>query len=155
MKQTLAGIVGAIALGALCSCAHTVPPQLAEAREAYKRSNGSTTASLTPTDLYDAKKALDQANASFDSAGDSLKTRDLAYIALRKVEIANAKARAEYDKRQIAEATKSGVQMRDEQLTQTKEQLQATTTELEKEREARTAAEARLESVIRDLGAIA
>ena len=162
MKQIIAGLIGIVALSTLCSCATTAPPQLVEARQAYTQSTSGLTAKLTPTELYDSKKALDQANANFEKEGDNPKTRDYAYIALRKVQTADTKARTEYDRRQIYEASKAGVKVRDMQLILTKEELEAerranelATAELEKEKGARQAAEASLQSALTELAAVA
>jgi outer membrane protein OmpA-like peptidoglycan-associated protein len=95
-------------------CAIT-PNVLLEARNAYSTSTGGLAGKLAPTELYDAKKALDQANREFDDHGDSAETRDYAYIAQRKIELANVKARTALDRMKITEAEKAGVVVRDRQ----------------------------------------
>jgi outer membrane protein OmpA-like peptidoglycan-associated protein len=173
--------MAALAMGGLGGgCATTAPPQLVEARDAYTLSNNGLAAKLTPTDLYDAKKALDTANQEFDQHGDTLACRDLAYVAQRKLELAEVKARTEQDRRQIAEAVKAGVVVRDAQvkntqvaLASTREQLkderrennaatkdlQAANTaqgkELDAEKQARLSAEAKLAGAMKDLATIA
>ncbi len=92
----LAGLIGA--------CATAAPPaQLVEARATYTASSGGLTAQLSPTELYDAKKVLDKADLEFDQHGNTNECRDLAYIAQRKLVLANVKARTESDRQKIAE----------------------------------------------------
>jgi outer membrane protein OmpA-like peptidoglycan-associated protein len=180
-------IVTAALAGLIAACATTPPPQLIEARSAYATSSTGLAAKLTPTDLYDAKKALDKADQEYAAHGDSAECRDYAYIAHRKVELSDAKARTELDRQKIAEAAKAGVQVRDtqvkttqaalvatrEQLTQERrdststanelrtansvqgKELQATTVQLEAEKQARMTVEAKLAGAMKDLAAIA
>jgi len=180
-------IATTVLAGMLGACATTAPPQLVEAREAFAASSKGPASQVTPTDLYDAKKALDKADAEFSQHGDTLECRDYAYIAHRKVELTDAKARTELDRQKIVEAGKAGVVVRDNQvkatqaaLTLTRNQmkeerqqnavatndlrainaaqnkdLQATTSQLEVEKQARLTAEAKLAGAMRDLKDIA
>jgi outer membrane protein OmpA-like peptidoglycan-associated protein len=115
-------------------CAAVAPAQLIEARETYVRSNDGLAAKLTPTELYDAKKVLDKANTEFENHGDTWAVRDYAYIAHRKLELANAKARTELDRQKIAEAVKLGVKVRDLQVKNTQDALISTREQLKDER---------------------
>jgi outer membrane protein OmpA-like peptidoglycan-associated protein len=123
----LAGLTGA--------CATTAPPQLVEARSTYTASSSGLAATLSPTELYDAKKVLDKANREFDQNGDTNECRDLAYIAQRKLELAEVKARTEQDRQKIAEAVKAGVVVRDVQAKNTQAALASTREELKQERQ--------------------
>ena len=169
-------IVGIAVSGLLSACATTTPPQLVEARDAYSASSTGLAGKLTPTELYDAKKVLDKANQEFDEHGDTSEVRDYAYIAKRKIELAETKARTQVDRQRIADAVKQGVVVRDSQfknleagLAKTREQLEAernqgvlkdkdleqTTAQLESEKQARMTAEAKLAGAMKDLAAIA
>jgi hypothetical protein len=106
-----ATLVGAFA-GSLAGCASAAPAELVSARNAYAVSSGGLAAKLTPTELYDAKNALDRADQELADHGDTNACRDYAYIAARKVELADAKARTELDLQKIAEAVKAGVTVR-------------------------------------------
>ncbi len=164
------------AAGLMTACASSTPGQLIAARDAYAMSSAGLSARLTPTDLYDAKKALDQAEREFTENGDTLACRDYAYIALRKTELADVKARTEVDRQKISEAVKAGVVVRDNQvkstqaeLASTKEQLkderrdsteqgkilEKTTVQLGAEKMARQTAEAKLAGAMKDLATIA
>lgn len=78
--------------GIFGSCAATVPRELVDAREAYQRASTGLTAKVAPTELHIAKQALVLAERSFEKTSDSYETQDLAYLALRKSEIAEATA---------------------------------------------------------------
>ena len=87
----LISVVGAVGIA---GCAAAVPPQdLVNARSAYDRASKGSTAQLDPADLHNAKEQLDVAEASFVKDGDTQDTRDQAYIAVRKTELAEVRAR--------------------------------------------------------------
>src|SRR5580765_9063908 len=53
---------------ALVACGHTpTPNELVEARAAYGRASSGQTNELQPAQVYEAKQALDKAEASFNS----------------------------------------------------------------------------------------
>lgn len=130
-------LAGAFA-GSMGACASTAPEQLVEARNAYAVSSGGLAAKLTPTELYDAKNALDRADREFADHGNTYECRDYAYIAERKVELADAKARTEADRAVIAEAVRAGVVVRDAQVKSSQAALAATRAELKDERQDNT-----------------
>lgn len=81
------------ALASIGGCASTTPPQdLVTARNSYDRASHGPTATLDPADLHSAKESLDLAETSFTNDGDTQQTRDLAYTADRRVQIAEAHA---------------------------------------------------------------
>lgn len=164
-----------VACALLGACASNPPLQLVQAREAYKVSSGGLAASLGPTELYDAKKSLDKANAEFDDHGDNATTRDYAYIAARKIELVDVKARTERDRQSINETAKTGVTVRDAQLANNQTALASSAAQLAEERrnstaqgvalaknaadldaekQARSSAEGKLAGAMRDLAAI-
>jgi outer membrane protein OmpA-like peptidoglycan-associated protein len=123
------------ALAAILSgCATTAPTELVQAREAYTHSSEGLAAKLAPTEIYDAKKVLDQANKEFDDHGDTPWVRDYAYIASRKLELADVKARTERDRQTISAAVKAGVVVRDAQVKDAKSVIASTREELKDER---------------------
>jgi outer membrane protein OmpA-like peptidoglycan-associated protein len=83
------------------ACATATPSELTNARTAYSRASAGPAAQFTPSDLHKAKTALDVAERSFVEDEDSRKTADLAYIAERTAQLAEARA-------QTAIAEKSG-----------------------------------------------
>jgi outer membrane protein OmpA-like peptidoglycan-associated protein len=77
---------------AVSACAHAVPPELADARSAYDRASHGQTAQLAPAEVHKARTALDQAEQAFADKPEAQGTRDLAYVALRKAQLAEVTA---------------------------------------------------------------
>lgn len=83
------GLLGTIA------CAPSKPPQdLLSARAAYYRASEGPSVALNPSGMDTARKQLEAAEASFEKDGDTQETRNEAYLALRKTELAESVARA-------------------------------------------------------------
>src|SRR5438045_1116634 len=74
------------------ACATSMPVELSNARTAYARASAGRAADLARSDLHKAKAALDAAEQSYSEEQSSQKTVDLAYIAQRTAEIAEAHA---------------------------------------------------------------
>lgn len=89
------GLVIAIAgVPTILGCAAAVPPQdLVNARTAYDRASKGPTPAFNSADLHTAKEQLDVAEAAFREDGDTQNTRDQAYVAVRKTELAETVAR--------------------------------------------------------------
>jgi outer membrane protein OmpA-like peptidoglycan-associated protein len=69
----------------------TIPPkELINARSAYQYACDGPAAQLVPAELHKAREALVLAEQSFQKEPDSFKTKDLAYVAQRKSELAGA-----------------------------------------------------------------
>ena len=78
----------------IIGCAAAMPPQdLVNARTAYNRASRGPAPAFNPADLHTAKEQLDVAEASFREDGDTQNTRDQAYVAVRKTELAETVAR--------------------------------------------------------------
>jgi outer membrane protein OmpA-like peptidoglycan-associated protein len=80
------------AAGFAAACATTTPIELENARVAYSRASAGPAAQYTPADLHKAKAALDKAEQNFSYGNDAQTTIDLAYIAERTAQIAEAHA---------------------------------------------------------------
>jgi outer membrane protein OmpA-like peptidoglycan-associated protein len=74
------------------ACATSTPIELKNARVAYARASSGPAVDHTPADLHKAKSALDQAEKSQAEDRDKQETIDLAYIAERTAQIAEARA---------------------------------------------------------------
>jgi len=133
-------LVGLTFAGLGAGCAAIAPSQLVTAREAYSRSSAGLAARWTPQELEEGRKMLDRANSEFQEHGDTLAVHDYAYIANRKFELADARARNEVDRQRIAEATAQGIVVRDEQASQSQEALARARAQLHRERIANDAA---------------
>ena len=76
---------------ALAACgAHRPPQELIEARAAYDHAAQSNAQALVPAELHVARTSLDEAEHAFSDDESSQKTKDLAYIATRKAQRAEA-----------------------------------------------------------------
>jgi outer membrane protein OmpA-like peptidoglycan-associated protein len=135
MKIRMKSLLASIAFTVLLSgCATTAPAALIQARTTYTASSNGLAAELTPTELHDAWTVLSKANQEFAEHGDTAMCRDYAYIAQRKLELADAKARTELDRQKIAEAVKAGVVVRDSQVKRARTALSSTREQLKDER---------------------
>jgi outer membrane protein OmpA-like peptidoglycan-associated protein len=84
-----------IALASTVGCAPALPPQdLVTARATYGRASHGPAATLDPADLHNADESLKLAEQSFAQDGDSQRTRDFAYVADRRAQIAEARGEA-------------------------------------------------------------
>lgn len=90
ISRTFAGLTLSAALGSLVCGTTLAPKELMDARDAYDRAAKGPAAKLTPAQLDTAKQALDQAETSFKDDGDEEVTKTLAYIAMRKAQVAAA-----------------------------------------------------------------
>lgn len=88
------GLILAVFTGASATvgCAATLPGELVKAREDYRRASVGPAAQLAQAQLHVAADALAKAEQSFADNPDSFHTRDLAYVAQRKAELAEATA---------------------------------------------------------------
>ncbi|RKH32547.1 DUF4398 domain-containing protein [Corallococcus praedator] len=94
---------GASALAA--GCAHSSPPsELTAARSAYQEVSRSAEGRERPADVAAARAALQEAENEYAESSGSVKTRSLAYVALRKAEIAEARGQADLAAQQRAQA---------------------------------------------------
>lgn len=81
---------------ALTACGTTNPPQgLIDARAAYHKAESSNAGTLKPAELHVAKESLDKAERAFTADGSSSEAGDLAYVAMRKSELAESLGNAE------------------------------------------------------------
>lgn len=160
--KTSSIVVGALALVAV-GCGSTLPPkELVDARAAYQSAAKGPAAQQSPAELHVAKQSLDQAERSFNDDGDSPATKDFAYIAIRKAQLAEASARASIAQKDREAAEReaqnlTGEQLRKAQseLASTKGNLEKTAGELERERIARAEADKKLAQAMADLQKIA
>jgi outer membrane protein OmpA-like peptidoglycan-associated protein len=155
--KTSSLLTAIICAGVLSACATTVPIELVDARDAYHRASVGNTAQVAPAELHVANLALAQAEQSFKTDPDSYRTRDLAYVAWRKAQLADAAASIAIQQKSEAQAkndyqtTQGKVVAKTKQdLSQTRSALaasqrigEATAEQLSTEQEARAAAEKR------------
>jgi outer membrane protein OmpA-like peptidoglycan-associated protein len=106
------------------ACAHAPTDDLVSARRTYQKVANGPTNEQAPAEVYEAKKALMRAERAHEKDPGSNHERDLAYVALRRAELAMARA----DMKQ-AEAKAEAAKAR--HLAMLEEQRDASRAELE------------------------
>lgn len=161
--KTIEALGLVLTLSGIAACAPAVPPQeLVSARNAYDRASHGVTAQADPADLHTAKKTLDRAEKSFADNGDARETRDLAYTAERRTEIAETRARTALEiqhKAQVIAAMNASqtaaVQTTSAALSRANQQLTTQGQQLQTETQRRQDAEKRAAQAAADLARIA
>ncbi len=104
-------------------CATVAPNELINARAAYQDASAGPAEQLVPAELHKAHEALVLAEQSFLKESDSQKTKDLAYVARRKSELAGALGAAAADKASKDEASADFQKKQTELVKQGKQDL--------------------------------
>jgi outer membrane protein OmpA-like peptidoglycan-associated protein len=157
--KTIAVAIGALALAA---CSSAIPRELQDARAAYQRAASGPAAEYAPADLHTAQETLAVAERSFDRSGDSDETKDIAYAAQRRAEIAEMHGSTAALMRQRADTLAQIENLRKQQVTttaaelsRTRDQLAQQNQALQGERQRREDAEKRAAQAQADLARIA
>ncbi len=160
----LVGVLGVTSgVTAVAGCATTEPPrELVDARAAYQKAQQGPAAQYDPASLHVASESLRTAEDSFGASGNSAETRDLAYAAQRRAQLAEAQAQVKVAQQETADAKKQ-VQLTQAdlanrtrgELTQTRAALQSQQQQLESERQRRLDAEKRAQQAAADLARLA
>jgi outer membrane protein OmpA-like peptidoglycan-associated protein len=129
----IAVLVAPVTLAGFFACGgERVPPKaLVDARDEFSRAKTGVTIQLDPTDVHEAELALQRAEQAWNNEPDDPTTTDLAIIAQRRAQIAEAEAsalkseqEAETAKHDLAASMSSQLQSTRGQLDQTKSALQ-------------------------------
>jgi outer membrane protein OmpA-like peptidoglycan-associated protein len=134
-KHLTWGVLGA---AVLAGCAGSTPRELLDARYAYQRAASGPAAQYSADTLAEAREALQAANHAFAQEKGSERARTLAYVALRKAQVAESRARAAVaeQERQQAEQQLAVAQSADaERLRQELNQARAELGEAQRLRE--------------------
>ena len=92
--RSIVVLIVSTSAASLIACSASLPPQdLINARDTYDRASRGPAPQLAPADMHTAKEQLDLAEASFTKDGDTQNTRDQAYVAVRRTELAEVVAR--------------------------------------------------------------
>ena len=159
-KNTLVTMSSLLAMSVV-GCASTPAPQeLLDARSAYERTQSGPAAQYKPDQVHEAKVALDKAEQSHADTPGNQKTRDLAYVAQRRSELAEAnaanaqaqsvKGAAENDAKQT---TKGQLAQARGQLAVAGAQLSSTAQQLETEKKERADSDKRAKEAMDRLAA--
>jgi outer membrane protein OmpA-like peptidoglycan-associated protein len=149
-------------------CASTPAPQeLLDARSAYLHAQSGSAAQYKPDQVHEAKVALDKAEQSFVDDPADQKTKDLAYVAQRRSQLAEAnaanaqaqlaKGQAENDTKQVTKGqlaqTRGQLAIAGQQLGAAGQALAGSQQQLEAEKKARADADKRAKDALDRLAA--
>jgi outer membrane protein OmpA-like peptidoglycan-associated protein len=155
-----------VALALACTavgCKTALPPKdLLDAREEYARVAAGLPGKLAPADVHLAKESLDAADKSFLDTGDSPETRDKAYVAMRKAQLADVIAATKQQDQHRADlqrdaqlATAAELSNARAQLSTVTQRAAMTEAQLAQERQARIDAEKRAKEALENLAKMA
>lgn len=137
-------------------CSSTLPPkELVDARAAYQSASKGPASQQSPAELHVAKQSLDQAERSFSDNGDAPETKDYAYIAIRKSQLAETMAHARIAEKDKEGADKDAQNLTADQLRSAQKELSSTKHSLEKTQEKLADAEKKAAQAMADLQRIA
>jgi len=138
----------------LMGCASSqAPKELVDARAAYNRAENGYAKELSPASLHDARRALDGAESTFADDGDTTLTRDEAYIAMRKAELADTDGSTQHYQRELRAAKERSSSAQAKNAEKTQAELVQTKQQLNDESSARKAAEVRAQQALANLAA--
>lgn len=146
------GAAAVIALGA--GCAHQPSKELLDAREAYDRASNGPAARFNPGELHEAQTALEHANQEYATDPGSDFTKDVAYIALRKAEIADIDGKIIEANQQRAEAEQRVKELTQQQLAHTQRKVKDVSQSLEADRQARARAEQQAREALSEIAKV-
>jgi outer membrane protein OmpA-like peptidoglycan-associated protein len=90
-QKNVASIFGSLLVMSVAGCAATpVPQDLLDARSSYQRAVSGPAMQYQRDQVYEAKVALDKAEQSYRDDAAEQNTKDLAHVARRKAELAEA-----------------------------------------------------------------
>jgi outer membrane protein OmpA-like peptidoglycan-associated protein len=139
-KRLTWGVLGATAVA---GCAGGMPRELLDARYAYQRASTGPAAQYSPAYLAEARAALDEANLSFERSKGSEETRTLAYVALRKAQIAETRAQIALAERERDQAEQQLQASRSSEQQRMRAELDAARAQLNEAQAMREEAERR------------
>ncbi len=117
-------IASVIATLGFTACSSSPSRELVDARRAYARASSGPAAQSVPADVRKAKVSLDKAESAYSN--DSSDQRDLAYVATRKAQLAEVLATRSDNAALRVRAEANLAEKKDENLVQTKEELERT-----------------------------
>ncbi len=111
-------------------CAPKAPLELLNARQAYEHTRNGPAASIVPAEVHKAHQALEAAEAEFKNDPRGYHTKDLAYVAQRKSQLADAMAVGSQNRLAEDAADKRYQVTQDAIMDSTRSQLGATRSDL-------------------------
>jgi len=123
LQRSLVVMMGGLVMSVAGCAATPVPQDLLDARSAYLRAQAGPATQYKPDQVHEAKVALDKAEQSYMDDPANQKTKDLAYVAQRKAELAEANAANAHAQSVKGQADSDVKQTTKEQLANTRDQL--------------------------------
>lgn len=154
-KINLTTSLGALSLLTAMGCAHTPPKELLDARAAYKQASSSVAQQETPAQLHTAENSLKLAEQTFTDEGDSDRTRDRSYVAMRKAQLAEVQGRVSQNEKRLEDLEKNMSQAQAAELAKLRGDFKTQQSQLATAEAARKEAERRAEQAAADLARIA
>lgn len=154
-KINLTTSLGALSLLTAVGCAHTPPKELLDARAAFKQASSSIAQQETPAQLHTAENSLKLAEQTFTDEGDSDRTRDRAYVAMRKAQLAEVQGRVSQNEKRLENIEKNMSQAQAAELAKLRGDFKTQQSQLAAAEAARKEAERRAEQAAADLARIA
>lgn len=111
--------------GLATGCKHVVPDELADARYAYEHARLGPAAEVVPAELHKAEVALATAEQAFLDDPKGYHTRDLAYVAHRTAQRADALARTDLQEQRTERADDAFVATQAQIVDETRADLAA------------------------------
>jgi len=156
-------LCAALSVPLLWGCSTVLPPKdLLDARAEYQRAASGPAMQIVPADVHVAREALDSADKSFSDNGDTPETRDKAYVAMRKAQVAEVIAATKQTDQARADALRDAQLATVAELSNTRKQLSQeqqhaaqTEAQLAQERQARIDAEKRAKEALENLAKMA
>jgi len=149
---TLASLI----IASMFGCAATPPsPELVDARTGYARAQTGPAKAYTPAELETARQALEKAEYAYKDDPGSQKAKDLAYIASRKVMLAEVRGRIAQEEKSRTDADEAFKTAAQQELTDKNSMLQNQNEQLNMEQQARRNAEQRAHDALDRLSALA
>jgi outer membrane protein OmpA-like peptidoglycan-associated protein len=124
LRKNTVVTMSSILVMSVVGCASTPAPQeLLDARSAYQKAQTGPAVQYKPDQVHEAKVALDKAEQSLADDGVDQKTKDLAYVAQRRAELAEANAANAQAQSVKGQAENDSKQTTKGQLAQSRGQL--------------------------------
>jgi outer membrane protein OmpA-like peptidoglycan-associated protein len=156
VRGSFRAVLALVLATAIGGCGTTLPPKdLLDARTEYQGAAGGAATPYAPADLHIARESLDAADKSFTDNGDTPETRDRAYIAMRKSQLAEVIAATKQLDQAKSDAQREAALATVAELTNARQQLSRSEQQLAAERQARIDAEKRAKEALENLAKMA
>jgi outer membrane protein OmpA-like peptidoglycan-associated protein len=153
--RALGALSLSLGLAALAGCGASQPPrELLDARAAFAKAQSGPAHNVNPDALHEAGESLKRAESSFSAHADDKDTKTLAYVAERRSELADVRARDSLNAQQERAAKTEYQTMSETRMVEAQQQLSATDQQLQAAEQQRSEAEKRANDALEKLGSV-